>query len=57
MGQFSDENALENFGVRAPVVTRLVSEFEEGTVQVLIVFSKLNPSYLSSIHISYDKLK
>ena len=57
MGLFRDENALENFGVRAPVVTQLTSEFEEGTVQVLIVFSKLNPSCLSSIHISYDKLK
>ena len=30
MGLFRDEGALENFGIRTPVVTRLVSEFEAG---------------------------
>ena len=30
MGLFRDEGALENFGVRTPVVTRLVSEFQAG---------------------------
>ena len=32
MGLFRDEGALENFGVRTPVVTRLVSEFQAGDV-------------------------
>ena len=30
MGLFCDEGVLENFVIRTPVVTRLVSEFQAG---------------------------
>lgn len=46
MGLFRDEGSLENFGVRTPVVTRLVSEYEKGAVDVLNCIIKIQ-SFIS----------
>ena len=46
MGLFRDEGALENFGVKSPVVSRLVSEFQAGDVYILFVINNQLYAYL-----------
>ena len=45
MGLYKDEKALEDFGVRAPEVTRLVAEFESGITNNTIWNAEYNTSY------------
>ena len=45
MGLFRDEGALENFGVKSPVVSRLVSEFQAGDVYISFVINNQRNAY------------
>ena len=46
MDLFCDEGALENFGVKSPVVSRLVSEFQAGDVYILFIINNQLYAYL-----------
>ena len=46
MGLFRDEVALENFGVKSPVVSLLVSKFQAGDVDILFVINNQLYAYL-----------
>ena len=46
MGLFCDEDALENFSVKSPMVSHLVSDFQAGDVYNLFVINNQLYAYL-----------